>query len=85
MGSISKVIKRVIPKEIQPILPIAASMFGGPLVGSYLGGLASTAKAGSFLNALNNPIVSNALGSGITSAGVDLLTSGKIDPKTLKV
>tara|TARA_R110001606_G_scaffold27637_6_gene88251 strand:- start:381 stop:2045 length:1665 start_codon:yes stop_codon:yes gene_type:complete len=83
MGSISKVIKRVIPKEIQPILPIAASMFGGPLVGSYLGGLASTAKAGSFLNALNNPIVSNALGSGITSAGVDLLTSGKVDPKTL--
>jgi hypothetical protein len=83
MGSIAKAVKRVIPKEIQPILPIAASMFGGPLVGSYLGGLASTAKAGSFLNALNNPIVSSALGSGITSAGVDLLTSGKIDPKTL--
>ena len=83
MGSIAKAVKRVIPREIQPILPIAASMFGGPLVGSYLGGLASTAKAGSFLNALNNPIVSSALGSGITSAGVDLLTSGKIDPKTL--
>ena len=38
MGSVSKAIKRVIPKEIQPILPIAASMFGGPLVGSALGG-----------------------------------------------
>jgi hypothetical protein len=83
MGSVSKAIKRVIPKEIQPILPIAASMFGGPLVGSYLGGLASTAKAGSFLKALGNPVVSSALGSGITSAGVDFLTSGKVDPKTL--
>ena len=71
MGSISKAIKRVVPKEIQPILPIAASMFGGPLVGSALG---STFGTG---------IMSKAIASGLTSAGVDFLTSGKVDPKTL--
>jgi hypothetical protein len=71
MGSVSKAIKRVIPKEIQPILPIAASMFGGPLVGSALGKTFGTG------------IMSKAIASGLTSAGVDFLTSGKVDPKTL--
>jgi len=74
MGSISKAIKRVVPKEIQPILPIAASMFGGPLVGSALGGIGSLAA---------RPVLTQALASGLTSAGVDFLTSGKVDPKTL--
>ena len=74
MGSISKAVKRVIPKEIQPILPIAASMFGGPLVGSALGGIGSLAA---------RPVLTQALASGLTSAGVDFLTSGKVDPKTL--
>jgi hypothetical protein len=74
MGSVSKAIKRVIPKEIQPILPIAASMFGGPLVGSALGGIGSLAA---------RPVLTQALASGLTSAGVDFLTSGKVDPKTL--
>jgi hypothetical protein len=59
MGSVSKAIKRVIPKEIQPILPIAASMFGGPLVGSALGKTFGTG------------IMSKAIASGLTSAGVD--------------
>ena len=75
MGSISKAIKRVVPKEIQPILPIAASMFGGPLVGSALGGGIGSLAA--------RPVLTQALASGLTSAGVDFLTSGKVDPKTL--
>jgi hypothetical protein len=79
MGSIAKAVKRVIPKEIQPILPIAASMFGGPMIGSALG---LGAKTG-ILSGITSPILQRAIGSGITSAGVDLLTSGKIDPKTL--
>jgi len=74
MGSVSKAVKRIIPKEIQPILPIAASMFGGPLVGSALGGIGSLAA---------RPVLTQALASGLTSAGVDFLTSGKVDPKTL--
>ena len=74
MGSISKAIKRVVPKEIQPILPIAASMFGGPLIGAKLSGIAALA---------NKPVITQALASGLTSAGVDFLTSGKVDPKTL--
>jgi len=73
MGSISKAVRRVIPKEIQPILPIAASMFGGPLVGKFLGtGIMST-------------LGGKALASGLTSAGVDLLTKGKVDPRTAAV
>ena len=74
MGSISKAVKRIIPKEIQPILPIAASMFGGPLVGSALGGIGSLAARAE---------LTQAWASGLTSAGVDFLTSGKVDPKTL--
>ena len=74
MGSISKAIKRVVPKEIQPILPIAASMFGGPLIGAKLSGIAALA---------NKPVITQALASGLTSAGVDFLTGGKVDPKTL--
>ena len=73
MGSISKAVRRIIPKEIQPILPIAASMFGGPLVGKFLGtGIMST-------------LGGKALASGLTSAGVDLLTKGKVDPRTAAV
>ena len=74
MGSISKAIKRVIPKEIQPILPIAASMFAGPLVGAKLSGIGALAT---------RPVLTQALASGLTSAGTDFLTSGKVDPKTL--
>jgi len=74
MGSISKAIKRVVPKEIQPILPIAASMFGGPLIGAKLSGIGALAT---------RPVITQALASGLTSAGVDFLTSGKVDPKTL--
>ena len=74
MGSISKAIKRVVPKEIQPILPIAASMFGGPLIGAKLSGIQALAT---------KPVITQALASGLTSAGVDFLTSGKVDPKTL--
>ena len=81
MGSISKAVRRVIPKEIQPILPIAASMFGGPMIGSALG---LGAKTG-ILSGITNPILQRAIGSGITSAGVDLLTRGKVDPRTLAV
>jgi hypothetical protein len=73
MGSISKAIKRVIPKEIQPILPIAASMFGGPLVGSLLP---------SFGTGIGALALRQGLASGLTSAGVDLLTKGKVDPRT---
>ena len=74
MGSISKAIKRVVPKEIQPILPIAASMFGGPLIGAKLSGIGALAT---------RPVITQALASGLTSAGVDFLTGGKVDPKTL--
>ena len=74
MGSIAKAVKRVIPKEIQPILPIAASMFAGPLVGAKLSGIGALAT---------RPVLTQALASGLTSAGTDFLTSGKVDPKTL--
>ena len=72
MGSISKTLKRVIPKEIQPILPIAASMFGGPLVGALLP---------SFGTGIGALALRQGLASGLTSAGVDLLTKGKVDPR----
>tara|TARA_R100001509_G_scaffold120030_1_gene74327 strand:- start:5852 stop:7405 length:1554 start_codon:yes stop_codon:yes gene_type:complete len=74
MGSIAKAVKRVIPKEIQPILPIAASMFAGPLIGAKLSGIQALAT---------RPVLTQALASGLTSAGTDFLTSGKVDPKTL--
>jgi len=81
MGSISKAIKRVIPKEIQPILPIAASMFGGPLVGSLIG---KSALGSGIMSALG-PIGGRALTSGLTSAATDLLTSGKIDARNVGI
>ncbi len=77
MGSISKAVRRIIPKEIQPILPIAASMFGGPLVGKFLGGALGTG--------IMSTLGGKALASGLTSAGVDLLTKGKVDPRTAAV
>ena len=77
MGSISKAVRRVIPKEIQPILPIAASMFGGPLVGKALGS--------AFGTGIMSTLGGKALASGLTSAGVDLLTKGKVDPRTAAV
>jgi len=81
MGSISKAIKRVIPKEIQPILPIAASMFGGPLVGSLIG---KSALGSGIMSALG-PIGGRAFTSGLTSAATDLLTSGKIDARNVGI
>ena len=81
MGSISKAIKRVIPKEIQPILPIAASMFGGPLVGSLIG----KSTLGSGIMSALGPIGGRALTSGLTSAATDLLTSGKIDARNVGI
>jgi len=77
MGSIAKAVKRVIPKEIQPILPIAASMFGGPLVGKALGS--------AFGTGIMSSLGGRALASGLTSAGVDLLTKGKVDPRTTAI
>ena len=76
-SSVSKAIRRVIPKEIQPILPIAASMFGGPLVGKALGS--------AFGTGIMSTLGGKALASGLTSAGVDLLTKGKVDPRTAAV
>ena len=81
MGSISKAVRRVIPKEIQPILPIAASMFGGPLVGSLIG---KSAFGSGIMSALG-PIGGRAFTSGLTSAATDLLTKGKVDPRTTAI
>lgn len=81
MGSISKAVRRVIPKEIQPILPIAASMFGGPLVGSLIG---KSAFGSGIMSALG-PVGGRALTAGLTSAATDLLTRGKVDPRTTAI
>ena len=81
MGSISKAVRRVIPKEIQPILPIAASMFGGPMIGSLIG---KSAFGSGIMSALG-PVGGRALTAGLTSAATDLLTRGKVDPRTTAI
>jgi len=69
MGAISKAIKKIIPREIRPIVPIAASMFGAPFLGSALQGTGIMSALG--------PIGSRALTSGLTSAATDLITRGR--------
>jgi len=75
MGAVSKAIKKIIPREIRPIVPIAASMFGAPFLGSALQGTGIMSALG--------PIGSRALTSGLTSAATDLITRGKVDPRSL--
>jgi len=62
MGSVTKTIKKIIPKEIRPVLPFAAAAFGQPYLAG-LGGATGFAAA--------NPLITKALLSGATSALTD--------------
>jgi len=62
MGSVTKTIKKIIPKEIRPVLPFAAAAFGQPYLAG-LGGATGFAAA--------NPLITKALISGATSALTD--------------
>ena len=75
MGAISKAVKKIIPKEIQPILPFAASMFAGPLVGAGLGKLGVGSQ---FLGSA----IGKGLTGGITNIAAQALTGDKISPRS---
>ncbi len=64
---VRKVINKVVPNELKPILPVVASAFLGPAVGGMFSAL--------------GPAAAGFLGAGTTSALTQALTgSGKIDP-----
>jgi len=75
MGSavkkITKPIQKLIPKEIRPVLPIAAAFLPIPGAGALGSALAKTGL---------NPLVQAAIKRGIISAGVQGVTEGKISP-----
>lgn len=75
MGSVvekvTKPIRKIIPKEIRPILPIAAAFLPVPGMGAIGSALAKTQL---------NPLVQAAIKRGIVSAGVQGVTEGKVDP-----
>ena len=50
---VRKVVNKVVPRELQPILPVVASAFLGPMAGSLFSGIA-------------NPAIAAALGAGTT-------------------
>jgi len=75
MGAISKAVNKIIPKEIRPILPFAASMFGGPIVGAGLGKLGVGSQ---FLGSA----LGKGLTGGITNIAAQALTGGKISPRS---
>jgi len=68
---ITKPIRKIIPKEIRPILPIAAAFLPIPGAGALGSALAKTGL---------NPLVQAAIKKGIISAGVQGITEGKVDP-----
>jgi len=68
---ITKPIRKIIPKEIRPILPIAAAFLPIPGAGALGSALAKTGL---------NPLVQAAIKRGIISAGVQGITEGKVDP-----
>jgi hypothetical protein len=75
MGAISKAVNKIIPKEIRPILPFAASMFGGPIIGAGLGKLGVGSQ---FLGSA----LGKGLTGGITNLATQALTGGKISPRS---
>ena len=77
MGAVAKTFDRIIPNEIKPIVPVAASMFGGPLLGSAIGGTGIGALLGKY--------GTQALASGLTAAGTGALMGQKFDPRTVGI
>ena len=73
MGAIAKTVDRIIPNEIKPIVPIAASMFGAPYLSAVLPGAAATGIMG-------------ALRAGAIGAGTNVLSQAamgqKVDPRS---
>ena len=64
---VRKVVNKVVPRELQPILPVVASAFLGPAVGGMFSAL--------------GPAAAGFLGAGTTSALTQALSgSGQIDP-----
>jgi len=64
---VRKVVNKVVPRELKPILPVVAAAFLGPAVGGMFSAL--------------GPAAAGFLGAGTTSALTQALTgSGKIDP-----
>lgn len=80
MGAVTKAINKIIPKEIKPILPFAASMFGAPLIGSALGGLGT---AGGILgSSVGSRFLGKAITGGLTNLATQGLMGGKISPRS---
>ena len=82
---ISRLVKKVIPKEIAPFVAPVAGMALGPIAGSFLGGLGGTLAAkggiGSLVGkALSNQMVSQGLGRALVDVGTQALTSDRISP-----
>ena len=73
MGAVAKTFDRIIPNEIKPIVPIAASMFGAPFLSAVLPGAAATGIMG-------------ALRAGAIGAGTNVLSQAamgqKVDPRS---
>jgi hypothetical protein len=84
MGAISKAVNKIIPKEIRPILPFAASMFGGPLIGSALGltGTAAGTAGGIFGSGAGGQFLGKALTGSLTNLATQGIMGGKISPRS---
>jgi len=77
MGAVAKTFDRIIPNEIKPIVPIAASMFGAPLLGTMLPGAAS----GIFASPIGQALRTGLIGAG-TNVATQALMGQKIDPRS---
>jgi len=73
MGAVAKTFDRIIPNEIKPIVPIAASMFGAPYLSAILPGAAATGIMGA--------LRAGAIGAG-TNALSQTLMGQKVDPRS---
>ena len=73
MGAVAKTFDRIIPNEIKPIVPIAASMFGAP----YLSAILPGAGAAGIMGGLR----AGTIGAG-TNMLAQTLMGQKIDPRS---
>ena len=78
MGKIVKKVKKIIPKEIKPVLPYIAAYYGGPLLAKQFTMNPAFAKflTASAASKLQGDDTKTALRSGIFSAAPDVISSG---------
>ena len=83
MGSVTKKIRKIIPKEIRPAVPFIAAYFGGPALGAKLGiqsalgqKVAGKALTAALASKAQGDDTSAALRSAALAASPDLISGG---------